>query len=202
MTLLSRRRFLLAGAVGAAWPPGVLAQATEPPLVYEGLRFDRRVQVAGVPLQLNGTGLRAVAWFKGFAAALYLPNRANAAQQAVAMAGPKRLQLRLLHDVPAAEFAKAFRKGMERNSEADERSRLAERIARFEGQINALGTVRKGDTVDLDLDPARGTLFGLNGTLRGEVVPGDDFYAALLRSFVGEKPYDNKLKAGLLGRPA
>jgi len=197
---LSRRHVLFAAA--AACPLGVAAQAApEAPVVFEGLRFDRRVQVAGVALLLNGTGLRAVAWFKGFAAALYLAGRASAAPQALAMAGPKRLQLRLFHDVPATEFAKAFRKGMERNSEPDERARLAERITRFEAQINALGTVRKGDTVDLDLDPARGTLFGLNGTLRGEVVPGDDFYAALLRSFVGEKPYDNKLKAGLLGRP-
>ncbi len=199
---LSRRRVLIAAGF-AACPLGAAAQAApEAPVVFEGLRFDRRVQVAGVPLLLNGTGLRAVAWFKGFAAALYLSSRVNAAPQALAMAGPKRLQLRLFHDVPAAEFAKAFRKGMERNSEPDERSRLAERITRFEAQINALGTVRKGDTIDLDLDPARGTLFGLNGTLRGEVVPGEDFFAALLRSFVGEKPYDNKLKAGLLGRPA
>lgn len=197
----ARRHLLIAAA--SAWPTWALAQVQpDAPVVFEGLRFDRRVQVAGVSLLLNGTGLRAVAWFKGFAAALYLAGRASAAPQAVAMAGPKRLQMRLFHDVPAAEFAKAFRKGMERNSEPDERARLAERIARFEAQINALGTVRKGDTVDLDLDPSRGTLFGLNGTLRGDVVPGDDFYAALLRSFVGDRPYDNKLKAGLLGRPA
>ena len=197
---LHRRRFLIAACT---LPLCTIAPAApEPPLVFEGFRFERRVQVAGVPLQLNGTGLRAVAWFKGFAAALYLTNRASAAQQAVAMGGPKRLQLRLFHDVPAGEFAKAFRKGMERNSEPDDRARLAERIARFEAQINALGTVRKDDTVDLDLDPGRGTLFGVNGTLRGEPVPGEDFYAALLRSFVGEKPYDNRLKAGLLGRPA
>jgi hypothetical protein len=197
---LHRRRLLLA-ACALPFGPGVWA-APELPVVFEGMRFERRTQVAGVPLVLNGTGLRAVAWFKGFAAALYLPNRASAAQLAVAMPGPKRLQLRLYHDVPAAEFSKAFRKGMERNSEPDERARLAERIARFEAQVNALGTVRKDDTIDLDLDPARGTLFGVNGTLRGEVVPGEDFYAALLRSFLGDKPYDNRLKAGLLGRPA
>ena len=197
---LHRRRFLLAAC---AQPLCARARAApEPPVVFEGMRFERRAQVAGVPLVLNGTGLRAVAWFKGFAAALYLQSRSSAAQQAVAMPGPKRLQLRLYHDVPAGEFSKAFRKGMERNSEADERARLAERIARFETQINALGTVRKDDTVDLDLDPARGTLLGVNGTLRGEVVPGEDFYAALLRSFLGDKPYDNRLKAGLLGRPA
>jgi Chalcone isomerase-like len=197
---LNRRRFVFAASALPFWTAAVAAP--EPPVVFEGFRFERRTQVAGVPLLLNGTGLRAVAWFKGFAAALYLQSRAGAAQQAVAMAGPKRLQLRLFHDVPAGEFAKAFRKGMERNSEPDERARLAERMARFEAQINALGTVRKNDTVDLDLDPGRGTLFGVNGTLRGEAVPGDDFYATLLRSFVGDKPYDNRLKAGLLGRPA
>jgi hypothetical protein len=197
---LPRRRFLLITA--CALPLFTTARAAEPPVVFEGFRFERRVLVAGMPLLLNGTGLRAVAWFKGFAAALYLPSRASAAQQAVAMEGAKRLQLRLFHDVPAGEFAKAFRKGMERNTEPDERTRLAERMARFEAQINALGTVRKGDTVDLDLDPGRGTLFGVNGTLRGEPVPGDDFYAALLRSFVGDKPYDTRLRAGLLGRPA
>ena len=197
---LQRRHFLLA-ACAVPLSQGARA-APEPPVVFEGMRFERRAQVAGVPLVLNGTGLRAVAWFKGFAAALYLQSRSGAAQQAVAMPGPKRLQLRLYHDVPAGEFSKAFRKGMERNSETDERARLAERIARFEAQINALGTVRKADTIDLDLDPARGTLFNVNGTLRGEVVPGEDFYAALLRSFLGDKPYDNRLKAGLLGRPA
>ena len=169
---------------------------------FEGFRFERRITLAGVPLLLNGTGLRAVAWFKGFAAALYLPQRSAAAPQVVAMAGPKRLQLRMLQEVPAGEFAKAFRKGVGRNVAADEVPRLAARMETFEALVRALGTVRKGDTVDLDLDPARGLLFGLNGTLRGEPVPGEDFYAALLRSFVGEKPYDQRLKAGLLGGTA
>ena len=38
----------------------------------------------------------------------------------------------------------------------------------------------------------------MNGTLQGEAIVGDDFYAALLRSFVGDRPYDSRLKAGLL----
>jgi hypothetical protein len=39
----------------------------------------------------------------------------------------------------------------------------------------------------------------LNGQRRGNVLPGEDFYSALLRSFVGQRPFDAKLKAGLLG---
>ncbi|MBL8307658.1 MAG: chalcone isomerase family protein [Rubrivivax sp.] len=182
----------------AAWA----AEDVETAVRFEGLRFERRIMLAGAPLLLNGTGLRAVAWFKGFAAALYLVERSATAPQVLSMAGPKRLQLRMLHEVPADEFAKAFHKGVSRNAAAEEMPRLAARMAAFEALVRSLGTVRKGDTVDLDLDPARGLLFTLNGTLRGEPLPGEDFYAALLRSFIGDRPYDQRLKSGLLGRPA
>lgn len=171
-------------------------------VIVEGQAFERRVRVAGQDLLLNGTGVRAVAWFKGYAAGLYLASRCSTAAQAVALPGAKRLQLRMLQDVPAAEFVKAFRKGIERNVEPADLPALAEAMRRFEAQVTGVGKVRKGDRVDLDLEPGRGTAFSLNGTLRGEAIAGEDLYAALLRSFVGERPYDGKLKAGLLGEQA
>ncbi len=198
---LNRRRFA-AFVACLPVPVALAAEDVDGPVRFEGLRFERRINLAGVSLLLNGTGLRAVAWFKGFAAALYLLERSSATPQVLSMTGPKRLQLRMLHDVPADEFAKAFHKGVGRNAAVDEMPRLAARMAAFESLVRALGTVRKGDTVDLDLDPARGLLFTVNGTLRGEPVPGEDFYSALLRSFIGDRPYDQRLKAGLLGRPA
>ena len=42
----------------------------------------------------------------------------------------------------------------------------------------------------------------VNGKLRGASVAGADFNAALLRAFVGERPYDKKLRDGLLGLPS
>ena len=168
----------------------------------EGQTFEPTARVAGVNLVLNGVGLRAVSWFKGFAAGLYLSNKAATAAQVQALPGAKRLQLRMLQDVPAGEFVKAFKKGMERNADAAELPGLTERMAQFESLLGAVGKVRKGDSINLDLEPGRGTVFSLNGTLRGEAITGDDFYAVLLRSFVGEHPYDNKLKAGLLGQRA
>jgi hypothetical protein len=131
---------------------------------------------------------------------LYLTARANSAEQAVSTAGPKRLQLRMMRELPAAEFAKAFRQGMGRNGSAEAQAKLAARVDRFADVVMTLGTLREGDTVNLDFDPARGTLFTMNGKARGEVTEGEDFYANLLRAFVGDKPYDEKLKAGLLGR--
>lgn len=199
---LNRRSLLFRRLPGLALLPcgGLLAwvPASAQPVVVEGQAFDRRVTLAGSELQLNGTGVRAVAWFKGYAAGLYLRTPSRNAAQVLAQAGPKRLQMRMLQDVPAAEFVKAFHKGVERNTPPAELPQLAERMARFEALVGGLGQVRKGDLVNLDLDPGRGTLFSVNGTLRGEAIAGEDFFAALLRSFVGDRPYDSKLKAGLL----
>ena len=194
---LIRRSLLLAGV---ALPLAAIAQQGS--VQIEGASFERRARVAGSELLLNGTGVRAVAWFTGYAAGLYLPSRASTAAQAVALEGPKRLQMHMLHEVPAEEFVKAFRKGVQRNTPAAELPRLVQRMDRFAAQIAAIGKVKKGDVVDLDLEPGRGTAFSLNGTLRGEPIEGSDFYAALLRSFIGDRPYDQKLKAGLLGRSA
>ncbi len=164
-----------------------------------GLAFDRRVQLGGAELLLNGAGMRAVAWFKAYAAALYLSARASTAEQAVKVAGPKRLQLRFFRNLPAAEFVKALNVGLPRNSEPALAARLAERQAVLAGLIAGLGTLHETDTIDLDYDPDRGLLFKLNGKLQGEPIAGEDFYGALLRVFIGDHVSDTKLKAGLLG---
>lgn len=192
---LNRRRLLAMFLSAPALP-----RAQDDAVIVEGKAFARRVRVAGTDLLLNGTGVRAVAWFKGYAAALYLASPASTAAQAVAAPGPKRLQLVMLQKVPAQEFVKAFRKGLTRNTLEAELPQLGERMAQFEAQVAATGTVHKGDTVNLDFDPDQGTAFSLNGALQGAAIAGEDFYAALLRSFVGDRPYDRELRAGLLGR--
>ena len=57
--------FVLVAALFAAWPA---AQGEEPATARvqaEGQWFDSRTPLGGAELQLNGTGVRAVAWFKG-----------------------------------------------------------------------------------------------------------------------------------------
>jgi Chalcone isomerase-like len=198
---INRRAWLAAAAATSFATLYGTAAAQDDAVQVEGQPFARRLPLAGSELVLNGTGVRAVAWFKGFAAGLYLPRRSSAVAQVLAMPGPKRVQMRMLQEVPAEELVKALRKGLQRNSA--EPQRLAARFERLGAAMLAVGTVKKGDVIDLDQDPTRGTLFALNGTLRGEAIEGGDFYAALLASFVGERPYDPRLKAGLLGlKPA
>lgn len=193
-----RRDILLAGLaapLAAFWPQGAGAS-----VVVEGHAFAERIRLIDNELVLNGTGVRAVAWFKGYAAGLYLPRRASDAQAVQALPGPKRLRLVMLQDVPATEFSKAFVKGVSRNTDAAELDALRPRMEQFARAIDEGGQVRRGDVIDLDFLPAEGTLMLLNGQRRGAALPGEDFFRALLRSFVGARPFDERLRAGLLGQ--
>lgn len=197
--MTTRRRLLGAGLAlvlcGVASPFQVHAKAVS----IEGISFDSALKLQGAELVLNGVGVRAVAWIKGYAAGLYLTQRSSQVEGVLSAPGPKRLRLHMLMDVPASEFSKAFDKGVRRNVAPAELPRLQARIERFEGSIAALKTVHKGDVVDLDFDPTKGLVFQLNGTLLGEPLAGADFYAAVLKSFIGDQPYDKSLRAGLLG---
>ena len=195
-------RTLLTLVLAAALFAGLPARAAEPVNPIGGVRFEPQAQVAGQALQLNGTGLRALRIFKAYAAALYLPQRATTADAVVAQAGAKRLQIRMLWGVPAAEFVKAFDLGVKRNHPLEVQARLAERVARFDALLAPLGKIASGDTVNLDFQPGQGLVFSLNGRTVGAPIPGDDFYDALLRVFIGEQVSDDKLRAGLLGQPS
>jgi hypothetical protein len=189
---------LIVGGLGLALGTSVL-RAAQAAVVVEGYTFAAKIKLGGSELVLNGTGVRAVAWLKGYAAGLYLAQKATDPQAVQALPGPKRLRMAMLQDVPAPEFSKAFVKGVTRNTEAAELERLQARIQQFAQWIEDGGQVRKSDVIDLDYVPAEGTLLTVNGQRRGKVLPGEDFYSALLRSFVGQRPFDAKLKAGLLG---
>lgn len=183
----------------------VLVLATAGPAraaVIEGQVFDDAVRLGGAQLKLNGLGLRAVSILKGYAAGLYLTQPARTPEQAVAAPGPKRLQMRMLVDVPTEEFVKAVDKGIRRNTPADEQPRLAARVAQFNAAVHSVGKVRKGDVINLDYLPGDGMTMTVNGVRRGSPIAGEDFYAAVLRIFLGRRPVDEELKAGLLGGPA
>jgi hypothetical protein len=190
------RRVLLGLLLGAALP----ARATRS-IKVEGYTFAGDITLGGAPLQLNGVGLRAIPLLKGYAAALYLPQKAGTEAQVLAMAGPKRLQMRMLIEVPAEEFVKAFHKGVDRNTPAAQAKALTERMARFDADVRALNKLKKADMIDLDFVPGRGLQLAHNGSARGKPVEGDDFYAALLRCFIGQRPADAEMKIGLLGGP-
>ena len=199
--LPTRRAFLAGGAALLSTVLALPPAAAAPPIAVDGLRFPGDIQLDGQALQLNGVGLRAVAWLRGYAAGLYLTQRATTPEQVLATSGPKRLQLGMLQEVGIEEFIKAFHKGVQRNTPAAALSALAGRMAQFDALLQGMVKVKKMDVVDLDWLPQQGLRLMWNGRSRGPFIPGEDFYAALLRIFVGERPADKEMKIGLLGGP-
>ena len=192
---LARRRMLAAGAGLLALAALPHAQAVE----FEGQTFPDHLTLADTPLQLNGVGLRAAYFIKGYTAALYLSGRARSLAEAMALPGPKRLQMRLLLSVGPEEFSKALVAGVRKNASEEELRTLDARIHALDAVIRTLPKSHKGDVVDLDFDPPRGMTLALNGRVRGAPIEGADFYAAVLGIFIGERPIDQRLKKGLLG---
>lgn len=163
--------------------------------------FVEQLRLAETDLVLNGVGLRSVAWLKGFAAGLYLREKAGSAAQVLAQAGAKRLQMKMIIDVQTKEFIKAFAVSLRRNNTEAEQVGLKDRVEQFNRVLELIGKVRKGDVVDLDFVPGTGLIVSVNGAPKGAPVAGADLYASLLKVFIGERPVDKRLKDGLLGAP-
>jgi hypothetical protein len=167
----------------------------------EGQHFEDALKLDGGPVVLNGVGVRAAAWFKGYVAGLYLAHRTNEADAIYTAGGPKRIAVRMLIDVSPALLAKTFGDGIRKNYRDDALAALQDRIDAFDGQIRALPNgVRKGEEIDLDYKPNAGTRVLVAGKPIGDAIPGDDFYVALLKMFIGERAIDKNLRAGLLGQ--
>jgi hypothetical protein len=169
------------------------------PITLEDQTFPGDASVAGTAVHLNGVGLRSAFIYKVYLAGLYLPTRAATGPEVFAQAGAKRLQVRMLMDGPSDEFAKAFTGGITKRTPANQVAAMQDRIAAFDHTLRSVGNVRKGDVVNLDYTPALGLTMSVNGKAVGVPVPGADLYAALLDIFVGERPVDAKMKAGMLG---
>ncbi|MBF6991781.1 chalcone isomerase family protein [Cupriavidus oxalaticus] len=165
----------------------------------EGIRFDDAARVGGKELQLNGAALRAGFLTKGYVAALYLQEKARNATVVLGTPGAKRLQLRMLREAEPPAFARAIRQGIRDNHSEAQVQGLAARLVQFERTLGEVGNAHKGDVINLDFTPQAGTVVAINGTPRGRPIPGEDFYQAVLRVFLGDRPVDQDVKRGLLG---
>ena len=200
---MSRRDALLLAAAATAAAPTLA-------LRWEDQDFDDSVALGGASLVLNGVGKRAGGIWRAYVAGLYVSAKSNTAAGLLALPGPKRLQIRITLDVSkslpmglpaidAKEFVKAVDKGVARNCTEAERAALGERLSQFTANLQSVGKVRKRDVINIDYLPDKGTLLNVNGKSFGAPVPGADLYNAFLKVFLGDQPFDAKLKTGLMG---
>lgn len=167
-----------------------------------GVKVPDTAQVAGQELVLNGAGLHSKAFVRIYVAALYLPAKATSASGAAGLAGAKRLSLRTLRNITAQQLIDGLNEGIRDNHPASEAEKLKPRMETLAKIMAEIGAARDGSLITLDLIPGAGTQIGLNGQPRGAPIPGEDFYRALLRIWLGDDPVNTALKKALLAQPS
>ncbi len=168
-------------------------------VTIEGAPFAATTQVGDKTLLLNGAGLRKKAVFKVYAAGLYVPEKSKSAATLLAQTGPRQIRMQMLRNVHAESFAQAMSEGLHNNHGAQQRAQFKSQADALDAVLRALGEVKKGDVVVLEFVPTVGLRILFNGRVHGTPIAGDDFYAAVLRVWIGDKPADDELKKGLLG---
>jgi hypothetical protein len=168
-------------------------------MVVEGARYDATVLLGGQPLVLNGVGVRKRFVFDIYVGGLYVGKKASRTEELVGQPGPKRVALRFLRDVEGELFVNSLHVGLKANHSEAELARWQKQVETLTTTIKTIALARRGDTVYFDYTPQDGTRVSVNGVTRGPLIPGDDFYAAVLRVWLGETPADAGLKKGMLG---
>ena len=185
---------LLAGAVVAC---AFLQTATAAEI--SGVKFDETVKLAGKELKLNGVGMRTKFIVKVYAAGLYLPEKKNTVADVMKIEGPRRLTLVMMREISSDDFGQAFMTGLNNNIDKADKSRFVTQISKFGEMFGTIDGLKKGDVLNIDWIPGAGTQCELNGKKIGETLPDVNYYNAVLKIWLGDKPADSALKPALLG---
>jgi hypothetical protein len=165
----------------------------------EGQKFEPTVALGGQTLSLNGVGLRKRAIFKVYVAGLYAGQKTSNAAAIVNDKGARRVSLRMVRDVEAQSFIDSFNEGLKNNTPEAQLAALKPQVDALVGTLKSIGEAKKGDAINFDYTPDGGTRITVNGQPKGNPIPGADFFGAVLRIWLGDKPADEALKKGMLG---
>ncbi|MGH8735196.1 MAG: chalcone isomerase family protein, partial [Burkholderiales bacterium] len=166
----------------------------------EGVTLEDRVQVDGQELQLNGMALRTRVIFRVYVAGLYLPSKTRSALAAIAAKGAKRIVLVMMRDANAEQFVLAIEAGLRDNHSEAQLAAVKAQTDSLLATIRGIGQARRGMHIVLDYFPSQGgTQLFVDGPPRGRLMPGEEFFRALLRIWLGDKPVQDDLKKALLG---
>lgn len=160
-----------------------------------GVKIDDKARVADTELSLTGAGLRRRVFFQVYAIGLYVQDRKA---DPISQPGPKRVQIHMLRDVSAATFTEALADGIKANHSEAEAKALEPRVKQLGSTIAEMKEAKQGMTIALDWN-GKATQLVIDGKPAGPPIEGEDFYRALLRIWLGDKPVQDDLKRSLLG---
>jgi hypothetical protein len=194
--MMNRIRNLLLGTALSLLTAASMANTVD----VSGVKMDETIDIRGTKLQLNGAGVRFKAVFKVYAAGLYLSRKAGTVEEVVAAPGPKRMSITMLRDIDSSELGKLFTRGVEDNSPRSEMSKLIPGLIRMGQIFSDQKKLVAGDNFLIDWIPGTGTVITIKGKVQGEPFKEPEFFAAMMRIWLGPNPADWKLKDALLGK--
>ena len=147
-------------------------------------------------VQLNGVGFRKKFFIKVYIGALYTERLARSRDDVMAMKGPRRVVMHIVHDeIERDKLVDAWNDGFESNLAENDLNKLRAEIDKFNAMFP---DVRAGDVITIDYIPGTGTRVLINDEEKG-VIPGRDFNNAIIDIWLGDEPADSKLKEAMLG---
>lgn len=196
--MLFLRRFLIGLAVTFA----TAAQAQ--PVELAGVKYEPTLQAGDSKLVLNGAGVRYKVVIKVYTAGLYLTQKASTPEAALAVPGAKRIHLVMLREIDANELGKLFTRAMQDNAAREEFSKSIPGTIRMGEMFAMRKKLVAGDSVSIDWRPGVGTMILVNGKVDSGEAPikEPEFFNALMKIWLGNKPADYNLKEALLGHKA
>jgi hypothetical protein len=192
------RRTIIVSAALAAFLAAPPSQAQTVDLA--GVKYEPTLQIGGSRLQLNGAGVRYKAVFKVYTAGLYLSSKAATTEAVLAAPGPKRMHIVMLRDIDGNELGRLFTRGMQDNSSKEDFSKVIAGTIRMSEIFSLRKKLNAGENFSVDWVPGTGTVVMLNGKPAGEPIKEPEFFAAMMKIWLGKSPADAQLKDALLGR--
>ena len=185
------RRAILLGAGAILVAVGAAA------MELAGVTLPDTVTINGSTLKLNGMGVRKKLFVKVYVGGLYVVTPGHDAAAIIAADEPKQVVMHFLYSkVGKDKLVEAWREGFAANSAAN----LPALQARLDEFCAFWPDMKSGEEAFITYLPGTGTTLVLNGTRAG-MIPGKDFADALLAVWLGARPADAGLKAGMLGQP-
>lgn len=188
--------------VAAIWALMLACGAAASTVDVEGVKFSDGIELSGSKLVLNGAGVCYREAFKVYAAGLYLEKKIETTHQVLAATGAKRLQLTMLREVDPNELGNLLVRSVNENVAKPDVVKLIPGLIAMGKFFGEQKKFMPGDVLTLDWVPGTGTVVSVRGVPQGEALKEPEFFNALLRIWLGNRPPDWKLKNALLGQPS
>ncbi|MBI4190835.1 MAG: chalcone isomerase family protein [Betaproteobacteria bacterium] len=168
----------------------------------EGVKLEDKIRLpgGGPELVLNGAGVRhKFGFLKIYVGSLYLAQKKSEREAVLGDPGPKRVGMNILaNEVTSSELISSMNNALAANLVPHELALIEKRIRDLNNMMSSIKTIGKGSVVYLDYIPGTGTRITVNGEEK-IIIPGEDFFRAMLHIWIGKKPVDGRLRDAMLG---